>query len=195
VVIGGGDTAMDCLRTAIRYGAHKAVCIYRRGLGDLPCGQRECANAVEEGAEFVFCAAPLAVLGNDRGEVTGLRLIRTELSVAEPGKSTRFVRRLALNWNWKRIGLFPLSDLNPRPVRKLATSPRWLESMGGIQVDANQMTSLPAVFAGGDIVHGPAPSSMPCGTLAKRLPKFMPICPSIEKAPPGPVRRRRRLPH
>jgi glutamate synthase (NADPH/NADH) small chain len=158
VVIGGGDTAMDCLRTAIRYGAHKAVCIYRRGLGDMPCSQREYANAVEEGSEFVFCAVPLAVLGNDRGEVIGLRLIRTELSVAEPGQKHPFRTQtgtdleLEADWIIPALGFEPEACPETGDFTALARN-QW----GGIQVDANQMTSLPAVFAGGDIVHGPSP--------------------------------------
>ena len=65
LVVGAGDTAMDCLRTAIRYGAREAVCVYRRDEADMPCGRHEYENAVEEGARFVFQAAPVAVLGNE----------------------------------------------------------------------------------------------------------------------------------
>src|ERR1051326_178403 len=74
LVIGGGDTALDCLRAAIRYGAREAIGIYRRGLADMPCSQRDYENAVEEGARFVFCAVPVAVDGNGSGRATGLRL-------------------------------------------------------------------------------------------------------------------------
>ena len=74
---------MDCLRTAIRYGAREAVCVYRRDEADMPCGLHEYENAREEGARFVFQAAPVAVLGSDQRQVTGLRLVRTELGLME----------------------------------------------------------------------------------------------------------------
>ena len=83
LVVGAGDTAMDCLRTAIRCGAREAVCVYRRDEADMPCGRHEYENAVEEGARFVFQAAPVAVLGNSQRQVTGLRVVRTELGLME----------------------------------------------------------------------------------------------------------------
>ena len=69
------------IRTAIRCGARETACVYRRDEENMPCSRHEYQNAVEEGARFVFQAAPCAVLGNDRRQVTGLRLIRTELGL------------------------------------------------------------------------------------------------------------------
>ncbi len=89
VVLGAGDTAMDCLRTAIRYGAREAVCVYRRDEADMPCSRHEYENAREEGARFVFQAAPVAVLGNEQRQVTGLRLVRTELGLTDPSGRAR----------------------------------------------------------------------------------------------------------
>ena len=83
LVVGAGDSAMDCLRTAIRCGAREAVCVYRRDEADMPCGRHEYENALEEGARFVFQAAPVAVLGNEQRQVTGLRLVRTELGLMD----------------------------------------------------------------------------------------------------------------
>ena len=68
-VLGGGDTAMDCLRTAIRCGAHEAICIYRRDLENMPGSRREYLNAVEEGAEFMFLTNAISLSGNAAGEV------------------------------------------------------------------------------------------------------------------------------
>ena len=68
VVIGGGDTAMDCVRTAVRQGASSVSCLYRRDRANMPGSLREVANAEEEGVEFVWLSAPEAFLGDDRVE-------------------------------------------------------------------------------------------------------------------------------
>ena len=81
VVIGGGDTAMDCVRTAVRQGAKSVKCLYRRDRANMPGSQREVSNAEEEGVEFVWMASPEAVLGD--GTVSGVRAQRMHLSVAD----------------------------------------------------------------------------------------------------------------
>ena len=68
VVIGGGDTAMDCVRTAVRQGAESVKCLYRRDRANMPGSQREVANAEEEGVEFVWLSAPKAFSGADKVE-------------------------------------------------------------------------------------------------------------------------------
>jgi glutamate synthase (NADPH/NADH) small chain len=156
-VIGGGDTAIDCLRAAIRYGAQEAVGVYRRGPADMPCSEREYANATEEGVRFVFCAAPAAVLGNE-GKVTGLRLVRTQLGVAEPGQPHPFSIQhgtqfeFATDWVIPALGF----DAHPCPATEDFKA-LVLSDSATIAVDENQMTSLPGVFAGGDLVRGPTP--------------------------------------
>jgi glutamate synthase (NADPH/NADH) small chain len=157
-VIGGGDSAMDCLRAAIRYSANEAVGIYRRGPADMPCGEREYVNATEEGVRFVFCAAPLAVLGNAAGKVTGLRLIRTQLGVAEPGQPHPFSLQPGTEFDVAIDLIIPALgfDAGPAPATDDFKAMALNES-GGVVVDENQMTSLPGVFAGGDLVRGPTP--------------------------------------
>jgi glutamate synthase (NADPH/NADH) small chain len=148
---------MDCLRAAIRYGAREALGVYRRDQADLPCAKHEYFNAVEEGARFLFCATPAAVLGNGDGEVTGLRLLRTELGLADnPGPRPFLVRpgtefELAADWVILALGFDPLPCPRAGNFGELA-----LNARGGLAVDANQMTSLPGVFAGGDLVRGPS---------------------------------------
>jgi glutamate synthase (NADPH/NADH) small chain len=157
VVLGAGDTAMDCLRTAIRCGAREAVCVYRRDEMDMPCGRHEYENAVEEGARFVFQAAPVAVLGDDQRRVTGLRLIRTELGLMDsPGPRPFLVRsgsefELLADLVVLALGFDPLPCPHSGDLSDLAVN-----DWGGIVVDGNQMTSIPGVFAGGDIVRGPS---------------------------------------
>ena len=157
LVVGAGDTAMDCLRTAIRCGAREAVCVYRRDEADMPCGRHEYENAVEEGARFLFQAAPVAVLGNDQRQVTGLRLVRTELGLMDSTGPRPFLIRpgsefeLAADLIVLALGFDPLPCPHSGDFSDLAVN-----DWGGIVVDSNQMTSLPGVFAGGDIVRGPS---------------------------------------
>jgi glutamate synthase (NADPH) small chain len=157
VVLGGGDTAMDCLRAAIRYGAREAVCFYRREEADLPCGRREYKNAVEEGARFVFCAAPVAVLGNSQGQVTGLRLIRTELGLADSDGPRPFLLRTGTEFEMEADWVIAALGFDPLPCPRSADFDGLaLNDWGGLVVDTNQMTTLPGVFAGGDVVRGPS---------------------------------------
>jgi glutamate synthase (NADPH/NADH) small chain len=157
LVVGAGDSAMDCLRTAIRCGARETVCVYRRDEADMPCSRHEYENAREEGARFVLQAAPVAVLGNERGLVTGLRLVRTELGLMDsPGPRPFLVQagsefELAADLVVLALGFDPLPCPHSGDFSDLAVN-EW----GGIVVDSNQMTSIPGVFAGGDIVRGPS---------------------------------------
>jgi glutamate synthase (NADPH/NADH) small chain len=160
VVLGGGDTAMDVLRIAIRRGAAEALCIYRRDEASLPADAEEYEDAREEGARFLFLSRPVAVLGNAAGEVTQIRCIRME--TAEPDQTGRHsvkpvagsefdvpsdVVFVAYGFNVPRL---PDSDDFARLSR---------DGRGCLQVDANQMTNFPGVFASGSIVRGPAPLS------------------------------------
>ncbi len=153
VVIGGGDTAMDCVRTAIRQGAKSVKCLYRRDRANMPGSQREVANAEEEGVEFVWLSAPLSFDGE---RVSSVRAARMRLGAADasgrrmpevdPGNEMSFPADLVI----KALG-FDAEEL-PR----LWDSPglgvtRW----GTLLVDGRTlMTSLDGVFAAGDIVRG-----------------------------------------
>ena len=157
LVVGGGDTAMDCLRIAIRCGARETVCVYRRDEADMPCSRHEYENAREEGARFVFQAAPVAVLGNGKRQVAGLQLVRTELGLMDsPGPRPFLVRpgsefELQADLIVLALGFDPLPCPHSGDFSDLAVN-----DWGGIIVDSNQMTSIPGVFAGGDIVRGPS---------------------------------------
>ena len=154
VVIGGGDTAMDCVRTAARQGAKSVTCLYRRDRANMPGSQREVKHAEEEGVHFQFLAAPQAFIG-DRA-IAGVRTIRMHLGVPDatgrhvpqeiPGSQFNLASELAI----KALG-FDAEDL---PVLfgapELATS-KW----GTLKIDRrSMMTSMDGVFAAGDIVRG-----------------------------------------
>ncbi len=156
VVLGGGDTAVDAVRTAMRAGAVEAVAAYRRDEASMPCCRRDRDDAVEEGARFVYRATPVAVLGDQRDAVTGVRLAHTE--PAETGPDGRRVfhavpgKEFDLKADWVLLALgFVRQPLPHTPsFAGLAT-----DADGAVIVDAQQMTSIPGVFAGGDIVRGP----------------------------------------
>ncbi len=157
LVVGAGDTAMDCLRTALRCGAREAVGVYRRDEADMPCGRHEYENAVEEGARFVFQAAPVAVLGNDQRQVTGLRVVRTELGLMETVGPRPFLTRPDTEFNLPADLIVLALGFDPQPCPNSGDfSDLAVNDWGGIVVDSNQMTSLPGVFAGGDLVRGPS---------------------------------------
>ena len=153
VVIGGGDTAMDCVRTAVRQGAASVSVLYRRDKINMPGSMREVKNAEEEGVNFVWLSAPEAFLGDDK--VTGVRVQRMRLGMpdatgrqsVEPSDS-RFT--LEADLVVKALGFDPeeLPRLWDQPGLGVS---RW----GTLKVDhRTQMTNLPGVFAAGDIVRG-----------------------------------------
>ena len=156
VVVGGGDTAMDCLRTALRSGASEAVCVYRRDLANMPGSRKEYANALEEGARFEFLTNPTAVLGAD-GQVTAVRCVRMELGA--PDASGRRSPQVVAGSEHDVPADLVLIAYGFDPVPFPATSDFakiQTDKWGGFKIDANQMTSLPGVFAGGDSVRGPS---------------------------------------
>ena len=156
VVLGGGDTAMDCVRTAIRQGATGVTCVYRRDRANMPGSMREVDNAMEEGIEFLYNRQPLEIVGN--GKVEGIRLISTELGEAdEQGR--------------RRPEVVPGSEeILPAEVVVIAfgfqPSPAdWFDDHaitldeGGRVVAPEHgefpfQTGNPKVFAGGDMVRG-----------------------------------------
>lgn len=157
VVIGGGDMAIDCLRTAVRGHAKAVRGVYRRDEDSMPCSRRELENAVEEGVRFEFQAAPVALLDDGNGAVRGLRLVRTTLG--EPDAAGRRPFAVAPGTEFEvaadRVILALGFDPEPLPPTSPFHGPQ-LNAQGAVVVDENQMTSLPGVFAGGDLVRGPS---------------------------------------
>lgn len=149
MVIGGGDTAMDCVRTAIRCGAREVVCVCRRGEAELACGREAYEDAVEEGARFILNASPMTFLGSE-GRVRSARLIRmrTGSGGLEPELGSEF--EVETDWVFLALGFDPV------PFHGWEGQPQLkVNDWGGLVVDARMMTSVRGVFAGGDIVRGP----------------------------------------
>jgi glutamate synthase (NADPH/NADH) small chain len=146
---------MDCVRTAIRQGAKSVACLYRRDKANMPGSMREVNNAEEEGVRFLWLSAPEAFEG-EGGVVSGVRAIRMHLGLpdatgrqqVEPIEGSQFVQPASLVI--KALGFDP-EDMPAMFGEPALPVTRW----GTIQVDfRTQMTSLPGVFAGGDIVRG-----------------------------------------
>ena len=156
VVLGGGDTAMDCVRTAIRQGASGVTCVYRRDRANMPGSMREVDNALEEGIEFLFNRQPVEIIGAEN--VTGIKVVTTELG--EPDEQGRRQPQIVEG----------SEEVLPADVVVVAfgfrPSPEpWFEQFD-IEIDADGkviaperaelpfQTSNPKVFAGGDMVRG-----------------------------------------
>jgi glutamate synthase (NADPH/NADH) small chain len=154
VVIGGGDTAMDCVRTATRQGAASVTCLYRRDKANMPGSMREVYNAEEEGVRFEWLAAPDAFEG--KAKVEAVRAVRMHLGLpdatgrqqVEPIAGSDFTLKADLVI--KALGFDP-EDLPVMFDEAALSVTRW----GTLKVDhRSMMTSLPGVFAAGDIVRG-----------------------------------------
>lgn len=155
VVIGAGETAIDCLRTALRAGARQAIGIYRRDEEAMPCSRREYDNAIEEGAVYVFGATPVAVLSNDDGLVAGLQLVRTAIGKDAPPRGIAVATRPGTEFEIETDRVFWALGCEPR--RPAASDPfsNLADASGMVPVDEHQMTNQPGIFAGGDLVRGP----------------------------------------
>lgn len=156
VVIGGGNVAVDAVRTARRLGADDAVIAYRRGRDELPARAEEVEHAEQEGVRFELLVAPVAVEGDADRWVTGLRCVR--MALGEPDASGR--RRPEPVPGSEHV--IPCDTVvvavgtRANPLLTASCPELALSPAGYIGVDADGMTNLPGVFAGGDIVRGSA---------------------------------------
>lgn len=157
IVLGGGDTAMDCNRTSIRQGAESVVCAYRRDEENMPGSRREVKNAREEGVDFMFNRQPIEIIG-ENGKVTGVKVVTTQLGEPDsrgrrspepvPGSEEILAADcvlLAFGFRASPADWFNTTDI--------------AVDGSGLVVAAEQQaykfqTSHPKIFAGGDMVRG-----------------------------------------
>ena len=154
VVIGGGDTAMDCVRTAIRQKAKSVKCLYRRDRENMPGSTREVNNAEEEGVEFIWQTSPKKFLGEDRVEaVEAYKMV-----LGEPDSSGRKqpIIQSASEFNIEADLVIKSLGFDPENLPKLFNSEKLaISKWGTIKIDLKSMeTNLEGVFAAGDIVRG-----------------------------------------
>ena len=154
VVIGGGDTAMDCVRTAVRQKAKSVKCLYRRDRENMPGSAREVKNAIEEGVEFIWLSTPKRFLGkNEVEEVEG-----NKMTLGEPDSSGRKKPTIKSGSEFKLSSDLVIKSLgfDPENLPKLfGAEDLSISEWGTIKIDLKSMqTNLDGVFAAGDIVRG-----------------------------------------
>jgi glutamate synthase (NADPH/NADH) small chain len=153
VVIGGGDTAMDCVRTAVRQGAASVTCLYRRDRANMPGSAREVAHAEAEGVVFDWLAAPVAFVGDD--VVRAVQVQRMRLSEAD--KLGRAQVEAIAGDHYLRDADMVIKALgyDAEDIPAMFNAPELrVSKYGTLAIDAKFMTSLPNLFAAGDIVRG-----------------------------------------
>ena len=156
VVVGGGNTAMDSVRTALRLGAESATIVYRRSEDEMPARKEEVKHAKEEGVRFMTLHNPIEYLADEQGRVSKVVLQKMELGepdasgrrspVAIPGATETLDADLVI----VAIGVSP-NPIVPRSVKGLE-----LGKKGTIAVNDDLQSNIPTIFAGGDIVRGGA---------------------------------------
>jgi len=181
-VVGGGNVAMDAVRTAKRLGAREAMIVYRRTHDELPARAEEVHHAEQEGVKFEFLTAPLEVIGNDKRWVTGMKCQKMKLG--EPDASGR-----------RRPEVIPGSEFvldcdtvvvaigtKANPLLTATCPELKLNKWGNIVADENGATSIPGVFAGGDIVRGAATVILAMGDgkkAAQAIDKYLAAIPKL----------------
>ena len=171
-VIGAGNTAMDAMRVCLRLGAEKVYCVYRRTRAECPARAEEVHHAEEEGIEFHWLTAPVAILDDGKGGVRGMRCIRMELGEPDASGRRRPVPVPESEFDFETDQVVYAIGTNANPIIG-QTSKLRLNKRGYIETDAELATSMAGVYAGGDIVTGAATviEAMGAGRKAARSMK------------------------
>ncbi|WP_271281041.1 formate-dependent uric acid utilization protein AegA [Silvania hatchlandensis] len=158
VVLGGGDTAMDCVRTALRHGATNVTCAYRRDEANMPGSKKEVKNAKEEGAVFEFNVQPVELVLDDAGRVNGIRLLRTRLGEADSQGRRRPQPIPGSEFVMPADAVIMAFGFNPHAMPWLQAQGVEVDDWGRIAASVDSrfryQTSNPQIFAGGDAVRG-----------------------------------------
>ena len=154
VVIGGGDTAMDCVRTSIRQKAKSVKCLYRRDRENMPGSAREVGNALEEGVEFIWLTSPKSFIGDKKINAVEVN----KMILGEPDSSGRRKPEIDIGSEYKIPADLVIKSLgfDPENIPKLFNAEELaISQWGTIKIDLKSMqTNLDGVFAAGDIVRG-----------------------------------------
>ncbi len=154
VVIGGGDTAMDCVRTSIRQKAKSVKCLYRRDRENMPGSAREVGNAIEEGVEFIWLSSPKSFIGNSKVEAVEVN----KMKLGDPDSSGRRRPEVEIGSEYKVKADLVIKSLgfDPENLPKLFNAKELgISQWGTIKIDLKTMqTNIDGIFAAGDIVRG-----------------------------------------
>ncbi len=156
VVVGGGNTAMDSVRTARRLGADPATLVYRRSRQEMPARIEEVKHAEEEGVVFKMLNNPVEILGDAAGWVRAVRCIQMELGEPDDSGRRRPVPVKGSEFDIPCQVFIEAIGTRSNPLLTQTTPGLTVNKWGYIVIDENNMTSIPGVFAGGDIVRGAA---------------------------------------
>ena len=158
VVLGGGDTAMDCNRTSVRQGAKSVTCAYRRDEANMPGSIKEVKNAREEGARFEFNVQPVELMRNDAGRVNGIRLRRTQLGEPDAQGRRRPVPIEGSEFIMPADAVIMAFGFHPHAMPWLQAQgvavDEWGRIVANVESRYRYQTSNPQIFAGGDVVRG-----------------------------------------
>ncbi|GAB7219258.1 FAD-dependent oxidoreductase [Vibrio comitans] len=158
VVLGGGDTAMDCVRTSIRQNASNVICAYRRDEKNMPGSRREVKNAREEGVDFQFNLQPLGIEVDDNGKVTGVKVVKTTLGEPDEAGRRRPVKIDGSEHVLAADAVIMAFGFQPHAMDWLTPHGVDLDQWGRIKAPAKQefafQTSNKKIFSGGDAVRG-----------------------------------------
>ena len=155
-VIGGGNTAIDCVRTARRLGAERAMIVYRRGEAEMPARVEEIKHAREEGVEFIMLTAPTTILGTKDGWVSSLRCQKMELGSPDDSRRRRPVAIEGSDFELPAGVVIDAVGAGANPLLTATAPELSINKQGNILISSEGETSIPGVFAGGDIVRGGA---------------------------------------
>ena len=176
VVFGGGNTAMDGVRTARRLGSKRAILAYRRSRDEMPARLEEVHHAEQEGIEFLFLVAPLEILGDQQGWVRSVRLQRMELGEPDASGRRRPVPIKGSEFELPADLIIVAVGTSANPLLTATCPELKLNKWGNIETDDNHMTSMSGVFAGGDIVRGGATVILAMGdgkNAAKAMDRYL----------------------
>ncbi len=158
VVLGGGDTTMDCVRTSIRQGAKRVVCAYRRDEQSMPGSRKEVQNAKEEGVEFVFNVQPQDISVDEHGRANGVRLVKTEMGPPDINGRRRPVDVKDSEHVLSADAVIIAFGFQPSPSDWFADNGIILDEKGRVIAPSKgkfaYQTSNPKIFSGGDMVRG-----------------------------------------
>lgn len=174
--VGAGNVAMDSARTAKRMGAESSMIVYRRTRKEMPARAEEIHHAEEEGIQFEFLVAPLEILGNDKKWVTGMKCVRMQLGEPDATGRARPVAIAGSEFIVPCDIVVVAVGTRANPLLTATCPDLKLNKWGNIIVDDAGMTSLPGVFAGGDIVRGAATVILAMGDgkrAAKSISEFL----------------------
>ncbi|MFC1581944.1 NADPH-dependent glutamate synthase [Planctomycetota bacterium] len=157
ITVGGGNVAMDSARTALRLGAEESIIVYRRAREQMPARGAEIHHAEQEGIDFQLLTNPIAIMGDEKGYVTGMTCIRMELGEPDDSGRRRPVPIEGSEFDIACDTVIIAIGNSPNPIIPSTTPGLKMSRWGTIEADEETgRTSMPAVFAGGDIVTGAA---------------------------------------